>query len=63
MVVGLLTCESVASYKRMSIVPIEKRKALSLVLKGVHKVVSQYTLDYEHNLRRYKPVFCVHGSE
>ena len=63
LVVGLLTCEAVASYKRKPIVPYEKRKALLLALKGVDKVVPQETLNYEPNLRRYRPAFCVHGSD
>lgn len=63
LVVGLLTCEAVESYKRKPVVPYEKRKMVLKAFKGVDKVVPQATLDYRPNLRRYAPKYCVHGSD
>mmetsp|Transcript_8696 Transcript_8696/g.11517 ORF Transcript_8696/g.11517 Transcript_8696/m.11517 type:complete len:151 (+) Transcript_8696:212-664(+) len=63
LVVGLLTCEAIESYKRKPIVAWEERKQLLLAFKGVETVVPQDTLDYELNLRQCKPVFCIHGSD
>lgn len=63
LIVGLLTCEAIESYKRKTIVPWEQRKELLLAFKGVDTIVPQTTLDYEPNLREYKPKFCVHGSD
>ena len=63
LVVGLLTCEAVESYKRKPIVPWAERRELLLAFKGVDTVVAQDTLDYEPNLRKFEPAFCVHGSD
>mmetsp|Transcript_49991 Transcript_49991/g.106325 ORF Transcript_49991/g.106325 Transcript_49991/m.106325 type:complete len:151 (+) Transcript_49991:128-580(+) len=63
LVVGLLTCEAIEAYKRKPIVPWEARRRLLLALKGVDTVEAQTTLDYEPNLRRLKPVYCIHGSD
>mmetsp|Transcript_22833 Transcript_22833/g.25169 ORF Transcript_22833/g.25169 Transcript_22833/m.25169 type:complete len:151 (-) Transcript_22833:200-652(-) len=63
LIVGLLTCEAVESYKRKPIVRWEQRRELLLALKGVETIVSQDTLDYRPNLRKFKPLFCIHGSD
>lgn len=63
LIIGLLTCEAIESYKRKPIVPFEQRKELLLAFKGVHCVVPQTTLDYKPNLQKYKPLYCVHGSD
>ena len=63
LIIGLLTCEAVASYKRKPIVPWNERKELLLAFKGVDTVVAQDTLDYEPNLGQFKPAYCVHGSD
>lgn len=60
--VGLLTDEAIISYKRTPIMTWEQRKLVVQNLKGVSKVVSQETLDYVENLRKYKPDFVVHAS-
>ncbi len=61
--VGLLTDEAVASYKRLPYMTFEQRKAVIESLKGVSQVVPQTTLDYVPNLRKYKPDYVVHGDD
>jgi len=62
-VIGLLTDQAIASYKRLPYMTFEQRKIIVENLKGVHKVVSQETLDYEPNLRKIKPDYVVHGDD
>ena len=62
-VVGLLTDEAIASYKRRPFFSYEQRKTLVEHLKGVDEVVSQETLDYVDNLRELRPDFVVHGDD
>lgn len=63
LIIGLLTCEAIESYTRKTIVPWEPRRRLLLALKGVDTVKAQPTLDYEPNLRLFKPIYCIHGSD
>lgn len=62
-VVGLLTDEAIASYKRLPYLSFEQRKEIVGNLKGVDEVVEQNTLDYSGNLLRYKPKYVVHGDD
>lgn len=62
-IVGLLTDEAIASYKRVPILTFEQRKQIIENLAGVYKVVPQKTLDYVANLREMKPDFVVHGDD
>lgn len=62
-IVGLLTDEAIASYKRIPYMNYEQRKAVVENIKGVSKVVPQNTLDYRPNLLKYKPDFVVHGDD
>ena len=62
-VVGLLTDEAIASYKRVPILTFEQRKQVIENLAGVDEVIPQMTLDYVENLRKVKPDFVVHGDD
>ena len=62
-IVGLLTDEAIASYKRLPLIPYEQRKIIVENIKGVDEVVSQETLDYVPNLRKIKPDYVVHGDD
>jgi len=62
-IVGVLTDRAIASYKRVPLMTYEQRKIMVENIKGVSKVVSQYTLDYVENLKKYKPDFLVHGDD
>ena len=62
-VVGLLTDEAIASYKRLPHMTYDQRKAVVENLKGVDRVVPQESLDYVPNLRLLKPDYVVHGDD
>ena len=61
--IGLLTDHAIASYKRLPYMDFEQRREVVENLKGVHRVVTQETLDYVPNLRKYRPDFVVHGDD
>jgi len=62
-VVGLLTDDAIASYKRLPYMAFDQRKAVVESLKGVSRVVPQATLDYTDNLRELQPRYVVHGDD
>ena len=62
-IVGLLTDEAIASYKRLPLIPYDKRKIIVNNIKGVDEVVPQEILDYVPNLRKLKPDYVVHGDD
>lgn len=62
-IVGLLTDEAIASYKRLPFMTWEQRYMVVSNIKGVNKVVAQTTLDYVPNLRQYRPDFVIHGDD
>ena len=62
-IVGLLTDEAIASYKRVPLMSFNQRKEVIENIKGVVKVIPQKTLDYESNLLKLKPDFVVHGDD
>ena len=63
LIIGVLSDEAVASYKRMPLVPASERKRLFENIAGVYKVVDQNTLSYRENLEKYKPAIVVHGDD
>jgi phosphoenolpyruvate mutase len=62
-IVGVLTDEAIASYKRLPFLDFEQRKVIVENIKGVSRVVPQRTLDYVPNLREIRPDFVVHGDD
>jgi len=62
-IIGLLTDEAVASYKRLPYLDYEQRKIIVENIKNVEKVIPQQTLDYVPNLLKEKPDFVVHGDD
>lgn len=62
-VVGVLTDEAIASYKRLPYMDYEQRKAVVQNLKGVTRVIPQHTLDYVPNLEMIRPDFVIHGDD
>lgn len=63
LIIGVLSDEAVASYKRMPLVPASERKLMFENVAGVYKVVDQNTLSYKENLEKYKPSIVVHGDD
>jgi phosphoenolpyruvate phosphomutase len=62
-IVGLLTDEAIASYKRLPLIAFDERKLIVENLKGVEEVVPQKTLDYVPNLKEFQPDYVVHGDD
>lgn len=62
-IVGLLTDEAIASYKKIPYLDFKKRKVVVENIKYVTKVIPQYTLDYVENLNLIKPNYVVHGDD
>lgn len=63
LVIGLLTDEAIASYKRLPYMTYEQRRIVIESISGVSKVVPQTTLDYVPNLRKIKPDYVIHGDD
>lgn len=63
LIIGVLSDEAAASYKRFPLVPFGERKNMIENLAGVYKVVEQKTLSYRDNLEKYKPDIVVHGDD
>lgn len=62
-IVGLLTDEAIASYKRLPHMTFEERRQVVTALKPVSRVVPQTTLDYSKNLLELRPDYVVHGDD
>ena len=63
LIVGVLTDEAVATYKRLPVLNYDERSFIIENIAGVKKVVPQKTLDYSDNLEKYKPDFVFHGDD
>lgn len=63
LIIGVLSDEAVAGYKRFPLVPASERKVMFENISGVYKVVDQNTLSYKENLEKYKPDIVVHGDD
>ncbi|MBR1739690.1 MAG: phosphoenolpyruvate mutase [Ruminococcus sp.] len=63
LMIGVLSDEAVAGYKRFPLVPASERKVMFENIAGVYKVVYQETLSYRENLEKYKPDIVVHGDD
>ncbi len=62
-IVGVLTDEAIASYKRLPFLTYEQRAEIISSLKDVSEVIPQTTLDYVPNLERIRPDYVVHGDD
>jgi phosphoenolpyruvate mutase len=62
-IVGLLTDQAIATYKRVPYLNFEQRKIIVENITGVSGVIAQETLDYSANLRLLKPDYVVHGDD
>ena len=63
LIIGVLSDDAVASYKRFPLVPASERKLIFENVAGVYKVVEQESLSYRENLEKYKPSIVVHGDD
>lgn len=63
LIIGVLSDEAVASYKRMPLVLASERMVMFQNISGVYRVVMQNTLSYRENLEKYHPNIVVHGDD
>lgn len=63
LIIGVLSDEAVASYKRFPLMPFKERVALFENIIGVDRVVEQKELSYVKVLRELKPEYVVHGDD
>ena len=63
LIIGVLSDEAVASYKRLPLVPASERKVMFENVAGVYKVVNQKTLSYKTVLEQLHPDIVVHGDD
>ena len=63
LIIGILSDEAVASFKRFPLIPYGERKALIENIAGVERVIEQKTLSYADTLRALKPDYVVHGND
>mgnify|MGYP002623677456 CR=1 FL=1 len=63
LIIGALSDEAVASYKRFPLVSWADRADMLRSLAGVSRVVEQRTLSYRENLEKYHPAIVVHGDD
>ena len=62
-IVGVLSDEAIASYRRRPLVPLAERMKLFQNMKGITDVIVQKSLSYKENLRELKPTYVVHGDD
>jgi len=63
LIVGVITDEGIAAYKRHPIIPFKERLEIIQNIKCVDRVVVQDGLDPTYNLMRYKPDIITHGDD
>lgn len=61
LIVGVLTDEATAAYKRLPVIPFKERIEMVANLKCVDEAVQQASLDPCKNLARYEPDILTHG--
>lgn len=62
-IVGVLSDEAIAGYRRKPMVPLSERMKLFQNIKGIESVMVQETLSYKDNLQNLKPAYVVHGVD
>ena len=62
-IVGILTDEAIAAYKRVPVLNTEERAKIAANFRNVDEVVIQEEHDYTSVLRRLKPDYVVHGDD
>lgn len=62
-IVGLLTDQAIASYKKFPYLNYKQRYAIVKNIRYVNDVIPQKSLDYQVNLNLIKPKYVVHGDD
>ena len=62
-IVGVLTDEAIATYKRSPLLDTAERMKIAAGFKHVDRVVVQESVDYTDVLRQLKPHYVIHGDD
>jgi phosphoenolpyruvate phosphomutase / 2-hydroxyethylphosphonate cytidylyltransferase len=62
-IVGLLTDEAIAGYRRIPFLTYDQRRAIAENIKGVSEVIPQASPDVTENLERIRPDYVIHGAD
>jgi phosphoenolpyruvate phosphomutase len=62
-ILGVLSDQAIASYKRPPIFDFETRMKIFSNIKNVSRVIEQKTIDYSENLLLIKPEYVIHGDD
>jgi len=62
-IVGVLTDEAIATYKRPPLLDTAERMRIASGFKHVERVVIQKTIDYSNILRELRPDYVLHGDD
>ena len=62
-IIGMLTDEAIATYKRLPILDYETRKKVVENIKNVTQVVPQTELSYRKNIQALRPDYIIHGDD
>lgn len=62
-IVGLLTDEAVASYRRIPLLAYAQRKKILDNIKGISEIIPQNSYDCVENIKKIKPEFVIHGDD
>ncbi len=63
LIIGVLSDEAVASYKRFPMLPWEERRTMFANIAGVSLAIEQKTLSYKENIEKLRPTYVVHGDD
>ena len=63
LIVGVLSDEAIASYKRFPLVPFAERKSVMENIRGVSLVIEQTELSYAKVIKELRPDYIVHGDD
>ena len=63
LIVGVLSDEACASFKRYPLVPFSERVTIFQSISGVNQIIEQNTLSYKDVLNELKPDYVVHGDD
>lgn len=63
LIVGVMSDEAEATYRRLPLLPFEERKNLFKNIVGVDRVVEQKSLSYRDNIREFQPDIVIHGDD
>lgn len=62
-VIGLMTDEAIASYKRVPLSTYNERKEILENIEGIAEVIPEKSFDFIDNIKKLKPDYMVHGDD